>query len=526
MANIPAWHHRAGARQAAPAGASSLSGLLDAVLNNSTGPGALLDQVIGRTEQQQAARAVQDNWSRARSAGRMSRQAQQLSRLARLHPGRMLLDELIEQGLSELARLLQDHWAREDGHAMIGAPTAGTGWVYRTPTCLPQLPSSHGSPHDNVWYKQLNCYGTVPNPAIIIDPAGEAVVDSYFAMTAYSVTRTEPSPVGFRYSSEHWEWFGTTPGAQPQLPPQAGPVLVGPDEVDEQHRVEQALRALPGPRDPKGLLNAPWPTSPVAMDGEEQVQPGVRVQYLRDPVLDLVALPKPGAFGPPKIIDVPTTQVVARPERQPMVVALPKPVRMRNRHLRERNLMGRRKLRMRWPVAAWAVRAVAESVIERCDQVKAVWNSLDPGVRKAIRQRWFEREWAAGNRRPEKLPPCSDMAKLLYEYRRFLRPEPVLRELLWEGIEDTLYGVSGKYMSDALGNIMGRQGPHTTINQGQTERSDINHWAAPMLPTETLQDWVTGRSQRTSTESERQFAIDEGIRRRREWAAARSRREY
>lgn len=540
MANNPAWHHRAGARPSAPSGGTSIGGLLDAVLNNSSGPAGLLNDVIRATEGQQAGRAAPRGAPLPQGARLGRDMARAMSRLSRLHPGRMLADELISRGLSyALDRLRERGEPDADKYAPIGGWQFGPGWRDRT-TEWADAYSAQYTPFHSAWY--VNAGGIAIDVVSQAsqyrgDPASDAagkLTATYMAASTirpalplFPNTHAMSMVIGWSRAMAGPDWaqhvLNTPHQAMIPYDPEA-------DEVEIKLAIARALSGLSGIRDPSHPDDKPWPNSREAGDVHpSQVQPGLwlppRLLPWMEAVADLGRQPQAGPNGPPRIVDGPTTVPVRPRGPQPVVQVRPMPLRERGRVVRERNLAGRSKLRMRWPVAAWAMRTLAENVLERCDQVKALWNSLDPSTRKIIRQRWFERRWNAGDRRPPKQPPCNEMAVLLYEYRRYLRPEPVVRELLWEHIEDFLYGKMGQVTGEALGNIMGRQGPHTTINPGGVERADRNHWASPEIPLDQLQELITGRDGRTSSDADRQLAIDEGIRRRREWRAEMSRRQ-
>lgn len=418
MANIPAWHHRAVARPSARS-SSPVGGLLDSVLSQQPGSAGLLDRVVEQTEQQHGGRAPARGPAIPAGAASAARKAAQgLRRLSRVHPGRMLLDHLVEKGLSHLlTALLEQRAGDPEPFAPVGRRTAGVGWTDITQS-FPPSDYDYGAEWDGQLYGNTIPTGSVPDPAKITTwQAIEMTISHPFA-TFYGL-QTEPFPVGFRYASSGWRWDSTIPGAQMGYGPEPSPLPVD-DEVDRRAAIQSALRALPGPRDPTDPLNKPWPTSPEKGDvvpesepvraPDPWVVPKASVEVIRDLTRD------PGALGPPRVINGdPTVYVPPGRSPAPVVRVMPKPMRQRRVVIREKNLPKGKKLRARAHQAAWALRVMAEHVMERCDDVKALWASLDKNTRKIIRQRWFERRWAQGDRRPPKVPPCNEMAKLLLE---------------------------------------------------------------------------------------------------------------
>lgn len=164
---------------------------------------------------------------------------------------------------------------------------------------------------------------------------------------------------------------------------------------------------------------------------------------------------------------------------------------------------------------------VLEEVVERGDQVQALWYALPEEVRKACRQRWVEGQFAAGVRRPAKVPPRIEMAKCIARHHRFLDPEGVVRELAWEALEDRIYGRLGQVTGRGLGRFQksasGTVSPNAP-NVWDGELGDGAHPLAPRLPLDALQEAVTQRRardrERRNDALVRQFAIDEAKRRR------------
>lgn len=168
---------------------------------------------------------------------------------------------------------------------------------------------------------------------------------------------------------------------------------------------------------------------------------------------------------------------------------------------------------------------VLEAATETQDFIGAVHNALPKEIQRICRQRWVEREFARGVTRPSRSMPAADKALCIYQFFRFLDPEGVVREILWEHIQDALIGRSGQALAGGLaGATGGRRTQALTSSNALGNTSDA---MADLIG--KLQDTVTGREARqarqTKDELVRQEAIAERIRRTNNRAAERHRRQ-
>lgn len=199
------------------------------------------------------------------------------------------------------------------------------------------------------------------------------------------------------------------------------------------------------------------------------------------------------------------------------------------RQVKVRNRRPERKLKMplyKRVLFVWAL----EQITEASDLLGAVYKALPQEVRRACRQRWVEGEFARGVRRPAKVPPASVQAACIRDNWRFLDAEGVYREVVWESLSDLLVGAVGQAVASASAGIHRRSAP--IINPQHFEGADqerVRNALSPNLPTQGLEAWVTGRAARERRQSRdqavRDFAIDEGIRRRRNRQAEIARRK-
>lgn len=129
---------------------------------------------------------------------------------------------------------------------------------------------------------------------------------------------------------------------------------------------------------------------------------------------------------------------------------------------------------------------VLEGLTEVCDAVGALYNALPGCVRRATRGNYVQREFEKGNRRPAKDVPCNLKAAAVARYWRLLSPSGVVRELLWEWLQDQVIGRSSQAFAQgvALG-LQGRRSPALMqhdwrpMGEGEKEGSGDNPLARP-----------------------------------------------
>ena len=175
-------------------------------------------------------------------------------------------------------------------------------------------------------------------------------------------------------------------------------------------------------------------------------------------------------------------------------------------------------------VPPWKQQSIVKllsGVTEACDAIEAVFNALPREVKRAERQRWVEREFKRGVRRPTKGMPCSQKLVSIYRNAKYLSPEGVVRELLWQQIEDYLYALR----SQLLGNAARER---NQLGPGGWTALQEDGWSNFRYDLERYEQLVTGRAEREAIQSNqmavRDFAIAETKRRRQNWKAEVARR--
>lgn len=502
-----------------------MSALLSEVIGNSIDPGSLMGQVLRETARQEADR------ERRRRAPNRSPWGQESRRplgpalppalrgpAAAFARARMLRDFL--EGLG-----LLDGEQAEETWAPLGLFQGGPGWTDITGNCAPFYPQGLGQPLETGWYKNAVC-----NPAFLsslpgtIDPASEALIDGAFGMRAYSNVESI-GPDG-RYVGQVWQWNAGDPGADPQAYPRPGML---PLQAQPTPRVrswaEAARRASDGlPQGYEGGYAAPGEAPAPEPVRDPLARNHVWLDLRMDPKTGLAVVTRPKLLAPltrPVLEDLinprPVTVTRPLPRVEPVTRTKPLP-REPDSVMRVPRGRGEQKLTMP-RYRRWLFVRALEGLLEACDIVDALWKALPAPIRKIERQRWVEGEFERGEERPAKSIPCNEKIPILARNTRFLEAEPVMRELLWQEIEDWLYGKSGQYSADALGRVQKRSGG--TVSPG------YDHWAAPPLPTEQVEQFVTGRAERDARPSSwavRQAVVDEMRRRTRNRSAEKARR--
>lgn len=206
----------------------------------------------------------------------------------------------------------------------------------------------------------------------------------------------------------------------------------------------------------------------------------------------------------------PLPETQTKPEREP-----PPPPPKPPRYTRGKE----RKLSMPF-YKRWLVTKVLEQTTEACDAVKAVYNSLPPQVRRAVRQRWVEGEFERGVMRPAKVPPCNVLAQAVYDWAEYLDADGVVRELMWNHVQDEIIGRFGQVGAGAVARVQKRSGDGTATRLGYD--------ALPESVMESLEAAITQREARHRRQAmdprAQRVAIDERMRRVRNRAADRARR--
>lgn len=190
------------------------------------------------------------------------------------------------------------------------------------------------------------------------------------------------------------------------------------------------------------------------------------------------------------------------------------------------------------------VRKWLEWLTEVGDTIQAIFNALPKELRDALRQKWYEEQFANGVMKPG---PMSDHYKLkaIVENWRFIDVQGAINELAWETVQDTLYGLQGRALQQAVNRIMpGLQLPSVTTSPGYEHLLDPQHptrgprrvwdpttktWRQmPADPLYPVMQHITGRAERDarrSTEgSVQMIGFMERQRRRKNWRTEKTRR--
>jgi hypothetical protein len=175
----------------------------------------------------------------------------------------------------------------------------------------------------------------------------------------------------------------------------------------------------------------------------------------------------------------------------------------------------------------WMVVRLLETAAEASDALGAIYNALPAELRKATRQQWVEGEFDKGVLRPARELPDQYKLLAIAQHWRLLDAEGVVRELLWETLEDKYYGHVGTAAIRAQGR-MGHESRHTTAPDPYLgQPTDNQHPLQPRIP-DGIEEWVTGRKAREARQTEtvgRSIAIAEATRRRQARGAEIARRQ-
>lgn len=489
--------------------APAMSALLADMIGSYIDPQSPLGRAISETERGgRRPRSVPD-------AGGLGGRGLPLPRMPT--PGGLLGQALLSAGREALFNELVQGW-RDQGSPQWwpgGAFQGGAGWTDITGGCEATFPEGLYQAGPGLWYKNAVCNPSLLSGLTPFDPQSEAVIDSFFGMRTYSSIL---APGGANYVSETWTWQASLSGADPNAYPQRAPLLEG-------IRHPRSLSA-PGWHAASQKRSTSFSQGYHAANHVPLVEtaPIGAGDTLRDQHVVQLDLVRSGAAvrtqsKPIRWRDVPNV----RPDAVPAVRTIPatqvQPLPLEPKNVVVRVLgRGERKLRMPAYRRILVVR-VMEETLEICDDVKALFNALPKPIKKALRQRWIEKEFEKGVERPRKSMPCDVMAKAVFDYRQYLEGEAVMRELLWVRMEDWAYGIVGKYAAEAVSRVQSRSGG--TISPG------YEHSLAPALPLDRVQEAVTGRAAREAAPQAalvKKFAIDERRRRVRNRSAERRRR--
>lgn len=434
------------------------------------------------------------------------------------NPVALLGQMLLSAGREELMELLLRGWRDQAADEQLWPVlpfTGGPGWTDITGNCAVTYPQGLYQPGNGLWYKTAVCnpslLGSLPAP---IDPYSEAVLDNSFGMRTYSDVI---APGGANYISQVWTWNDALPGADPAgfpapaiavpgVQPGAAPSFrpgwrgAALKRTTTFRQGYEAGYAVPL-EDQAEPIGASDPGAVVAVE----IGADGAVYRVPRPVLEHT---RPGE---------PATQPAPSPRPVPSTSTQPLPLRPGGKPVR---VLTRREAKLRMPAyrRALVVQAL-ENTLEGCDLVDALFKALPQVVQRAARQRWVEGEFARGVERPNRKMPCEAQAAAVFEHRRFLEGEAVLREVVWMNMEDWAYGVLGKPTAEAVSRVQARSGG--TISPG------YEHSLAPGLPLEEIEQAVTGRAaraRRPPSAEVRAFAIDEQRRRSRNRRAELQRR--
>jgi hypothetical protein len=190
------------------------------------------------------------------------------------------------------------------------------------------------------------------------------------------------------------------------------------------------------------------------------------------------------------------------------------------------------------------VRRWLEWLTEFGDSINAIFMALPKELRAIARQLWLEQQYAQGHM---VAGPMSDQYKLefLVQHWRFVDVQGAINELAWETVSDTLYGLQGRALQQALNKLVpGMQLPSVTTSPGYEHVLDPTQpftgprrvwdpsrkqWVEiPAAPLYEVMQQITGRRERDAARS-MEYAVwraaeDEKIRRRTNVQVERARR--
>lgn len=478
--------------QVAPAPAPSL---LDLVIQETIdAPNRkILERVLRRTEIDQLWRRMA---ARAPAASVVTARAARALPLLAGGPisaiGRTVLQEIIRQGIEEqvIAEWLQSPAAQQAAQNPGSQWTAGGRVTFADPRWV-----------------------------LTQGPGGGDV------FTTTGISGPYPNSTGTTFAWNTWYEFGLFPGAVAYEATYQGPLVPPPGDFVTWYSSWTWTGPGTTPADGVALRPTTESTPPLPMDGErgtrrrswrEAVQKAINEWPLGRVTSNRLRDDADGSGdrqGPPGgAADGPGWFTAPRPPDGP-------PERFPTR-ARER------KLKM-MPYKKWLFVKALETATEACDLIGAVYNALPTQIRRIHRQRWVEGEFKRGVKRPTRQPPCLEKAKGIFENWRFLEVDAVVREILWEQVQDFLIGKIGEKQANALATIAKRSAPSFNMDamanwEGRGEGPNTNafHNTVPEPLMNWLQEQITQRAQRdvqrsaVNTALVRDAAIRERVRRR------------
>lgn len=133
-----------------------------------------------------------------------------------------------------------------------------------------------------------------------------------------------------------------------------------------------------------------------------------------------------------------------------------------------------------------------EAMTETGDAIGALFNALPPDIRRAMRREYLntffgeDDVWDFGHsKRPPRELPVAWQLRALQRHWREIDPMGAVRELAWETVSDTVYGLMGRASVAAQERAIRRFA--TNVSPG------FEHPLSPQLPLQDIGQQITGR---------------------------------